>query len=326
MIVQLLLADGKKLSLSHLPENIQAMLTRELGALRMVDRATLNAVAAEFADDLDSVALTTTGGIEGALHALAGQISPVTAARLRDEAAHAAGGDPWMQVVAMPILDLVGIMETEGVEVCAVALSKLPVARAAELLGLLTGERARRISYAVSQTAAISPDAVARIGQALAAEYGNRPTAAFDHPPVQRIGAILNASPAVTRDSVLDGLGGDDPAFAEQVRKAIFTYPDIPARIAPMDIPKVIRGVEGAVLVTALAAGNADGGAAAETTGYILANMSQRMADQLREEIGERGKVKKSDGEAAQSALIVAIRAAIDAGEVTLIEPDDHDE
>lgn len=226
----------------------------------------------------------------------------------------------------MPILDLVGLMETEGVEVCAVALSKLPVAKAAELLGLLTGERARRISYAVSQTAAISPDAVGRIGLALAAEYGNRPTVAFDHPPVQRIGAILNASPSTTRDWVLDGLGGDDPALAEQVRKAIFTYTDIPARIAPPDIPKVIRGVEGTVLVIALAAGMADGGTAPETTEYILANMSQRMADQLREEIGERGRIRKTDGEAAQATLIAAIRARIDAGEVNLIEPDEPED
>ncbi len=326
MIVQMVLSDGSKLSLSLLPENLQALLTRELGALRMVDRTTLNAVATEFAQDLESVALMSTGGIEGALHALAGQISPATAARLRDEAAHAKGGDPWMQISARTPLDLVPLMETEGYEVCAVALSKLPVAKAAELLGLLTGERARRISYAMSQTAGISPDAVLRIGQALAGEYCNGLIAAFDHPPVQRIGAILNASPAITRDSVLDGLGGDDPAFAEQVRRAIFTFADIPERIAPLDIPKVIRGVEGTVLVTALAAGIADGGTAAETTEFILKSISQRMADQLREDISERGKVRKSDGEAAQAALIITIRARIDAGEVKLIEHEEHDD
>ena len=38
MIVQLLIGDGGKLKLSQLPEEMQVLLARELGAIRLVDR------------------------------------------------------------------------------------------------------------------------------------------------------------------------------------------------------------------------------------------------------------------------------------------------
>lgn len=325
MIVQLLLADGQKLALSRLPEDVQVNLTRELAALRLVDKATLHAVAEEFAREIESVGLAATGGVEGALAALSGQISAEAQARLRREAAAARGEDPWAQVVALPTDDLVTVMDRESTEVAAIVLSKLPVARAAELLGRLPGDRARRITYAVSQTATVQPEAVARIGRAIAADYCGRSEPAFIAPPPQRVGAILNQSQAETRDRVLESLAETDAAFADEVRRAIFTFRDIPARVGKTDVPKVVRGIENARLVTALAAALAAGGPDAEAAEFILSNMSQRMADTLREEIGERGRIRKSDAEQAMAEVVTAIRERADSGEIALVQPEEAD-
>lgn len=326
IVVQTLLAEGQKPPLAKLPEDAQIELTREMGSLRLVDRETLNAVITEFANDLAAVGLTPPRGIDGALAALTGHISPAAAARLKAEASMTDGVDPWIPVMALSAADIVPILTTESIEVCAVVLSKLPVAKAAEVLGLLPGERARRITYAVSQTKGISPQAVKRIGRAVATDYCNKPIPAFDAPPDERVGAILNSSVQITRDQVLEGLEVEDKDFAEQVRKSIFTFPLIPARLRPADVPRVLRVVEQPTIVTALAAAMAAGGEEAGAAEFILANMSQRMADALREEMGERGKVKKADGEAAQSALITAIRERAEIGEISLIQPDDEAE
>lgn len=326
MVVQLMLADGQKMALSRLPEEVQVNLTRELAALRLVDRATLHAVADEFARELETVGLAAPGGVEGALAALSGQLSPEAQARLRREAAAARGTDPWSAVLHLPVADLVPLMTRESTEVAAVVLSKLPVPRAAELLGLLPGDRARRITYAVSQTADVGPETVARIGRALAAEYGAQPAQAFAAPPVQRVGAILNSSQAATRDSVLESLAETDAGFAEEVRRAIFTFPDIPARLNRLDVPKVMRGVDNADAVTALAAALAAPGPEGEAAEFILASMSQRMAETLREEIRDRGRVRKADGEKAQGAIVAAIRDRADSGEIALIRADEGEE
>ncbi|MBL4812993.1 MAG: flagellar motor switch protein FliG, partial [Rhodobacteraceae bacterium] len=253
MVVQILLAEGQALSLTKLPEEVQLDLTRELGSLRVIDKTTMEAVAREFLSDLEAVGLTAPGGIEAALNALRDRISPAAAARLRAEQTMGSN-DPWAVIAAMESPEIVIIMEGESTEIAAVALSKIPVAKAAEVLGLLPGERARRIAFAVSQTGAVSPDSVARIGTALATAYGDKPLPAFTESPEARVGEILNSSPAATRDAVLEALGTDDPEFAEGVRKSIFTFANIPARVGPTDLPKVIRLVDGEVLVTALAA------------------------------------------------------------------------
>jgi len=325
IIVRLLLNEGAEVRLSDLPEEMQADLNHQMGAMRHVDRATLASVVGEFAQELEAMGLTFPKGLAGALNALDGKISPQTAARLRKEAGVRQAGDPWERLKAPPVELLLGVIETESTEVAAVVLSKIDVAKAAELLGRLPGEQARRITYAVSQTGAVTPEAVDRIGLSLAAQLDNQPIKAFDAGPVERVGAILDFSPALTRDDVLSGLDETDADFAGLVRKAIFTFANIPERIEARDIPKVIRGVDQAVLVTALlAATQAEMG---EIVEFILENMSKRMAESLREEMAERGKVKQKDGEEAMNAVIGEIRALQAAGELVFkAEESEEDE
>jgi flagellar motor switch protein FliG len=217
-------------------------------------------------------------------------------------------------------------MAAESIEVCAVTLSKLPVSKAAEVLGKTPGDRARRITYAMSQTADISPDAVRRIGAALAHEYGQPRLVAFEKAPVQRLGAILNSTATDTREDVLEGLGAKDPVFASDVRKAIFTFKDIATRVKPTDIPNCIRNVDAQVLNTAIAAGLAGDEAIVASAEFILSSVSQRMSNQLREDAQERGRIKKADAEAAMGEITKAIRELTDGGVITLIDPDEAEE
>jgi flagellar motor switch protein FliG len=134
-----------------------------------------------------------------------------------------AAEDCWDIVTGLEDTALLAVLGAEAPEVGAVVLSKLKVSRAAELLGQLPGPLARRITYAVSLISDISPDTVARIGGALAAEFAEERPRAFAGGPVERVGALLNFSRAATRNDVLDGLDETDPGFAEAVRKSIFT-------------------------------------------------------------------------------------------------------
>ncbi|PHQ99968.1 MAG: flagellar motor switch protein FliG [Marinosulfonomonas sp.] len=323
IIVRLVLSEGTKLSLTDLPEEMQQDLTMQMGSMRSVSRETVVSVVEEFIAELDSIGLSFSGGLEAALNTLDGAINPQMAERLRREGGVKRGGDPWERIMGLEAERLLPVLEDESIEVAAVMLSKLNVSKAAELLGMLPGQQARRITYAVSQTSGVTPDAVQRIGQSLATQLDSVPIQAFDDGPVERVGAILNFSPAATRDEVLAGLDEDDKAFASKVRKAIFTFANIPARIDPRDVPKITRGIDQAVLVTALAAAQA--GALAESVEFILANISKRMAEGMRDEMGELGKVKEADGEEAMSAVVAEIRELEAAGEVFFVAEDEEE-
>ncbi|MCZ0810667.1 MAG: flagellar motor switch protein FliG [Pseudomonadota bacterium] len=324
IIVRFLLKEGAEVPLGDLPDPLQASLTTQMGAMRYVDRATLADVVAEFASELEAMGLTFPRGVAGALSALDGRISAQTAARLRKEAGVRQFGDPWEQVRAAQADALLDILMRESTEVAAVMLSKLATERAAELLGRLPGDQARRITYAVSRTGAVSPEAVDRIGLALAGELHDVPETAFDSGPVERVGAILNSTAAATRDAVLNGLDETDVDFARLVRKAIFTFVHVPERLAPLDVPRVTREVDQPVLVNALAGARSAG--LDDAAEFILSNMSRRMAEALREEIGERGDVSLTDGEAAMSQVVNAIRRLAAAGDITLATAPDPDD
>ncbi|AWZ19284.1 flagellar motor switch protein FliG [Roseovarius sp. TM1035] len=321
IIVRFLINEGAEIALTDLPDVLQARLTTQMGSMRYVDRGTLADVVAEFAQELEGMGLTFPRGVAGALSALDGRISPQTAARLRKEAGVRQQGDPWEQVKHADLAALIPIVERESTEIAAVLLSKLDVARAADLLGKLPGELARRITYAVSQTGAVSPEAVDRIGLALAAELHDIPETAFAQGAVERVGAILNFSPAATRDDVLTGLDEADQDFANLVRRAIFTFVHIPERVKPTDIPRITREVDQAVLVTALA--GAASGDLVTVAEFILSNMGKRMAEAMREEIQERGRVRLRDAEEAMTAVVNAVRTLEAAGEITYVTPEE---
>ena len=320
IVVRLLLANDLKLPISELSEDAQSALADEIANMRSIDHDTLTAVVTEFADQLEAIGLSFPGGIDGALSMLDGHLSPTVTTRLRRKASASSRGDPWERIAGIDVERLLPVLEDEAVEVGAVLLSKLAVSKAAQLLSRLPGDRARRMAYAVSQTGNVDPDTVRRIGQSLATQLDAQPARAFDTGPVERVGAILNFAAAPTREDVLKGLEEEDAAFAEEVKKAIFTFTNIPERIDARDIPKVIRNVDQTVLVTALAGAK---GADEKSAEFILANMSQRMAGSLRDEMANLGKVKDKDAEEAMSAVVAQIRELEAAGELFLIAGDD---
>ena len=322
IIVRLLLAEGAPLKLSALPEDMQTALTQQMGQMRRVSRTALKSVMDEFMTELDSVGLSFPGGLEGALSIMDGHLSANASSRLRRMSGGSSSVDPWERINALALDRILPVLEEESVEVCAVVLSKLPVPRTAELLSKLPGDRARQVAYAVSLTGNVDPDTVRRIGNSLAAQLDSQPLKAFDVGPGERVGAILNIAAASTRDDVMKGLVEADAEFAQIVRKNIFTFEHIKAKVAGRDVPKIIRIVDQAALITALAYAlpNPDLEPSAE---HILTNLSQRMTQGLREEIGSRGKIKEKNAEDAMGIIVMAIRQLEGSGEIALVQPEE---
>ena len=323
ILVQALVHEGAELNLEYLPEELQMRLIRRVGDLGPTDQPTVEAVKAEFAEKLKKTGLSGASGMKRALDLLGNSLSTGLAQRLRSQTGSMLLGDPWERIGEKEADELLAIMDQESLEVSALILSKLSVAKAAELLGMMPGERARKITYAISLTTAITPDVTKRVGRALAGMLAIQPPRAFDDGPVERVGAILNYSRASTRDDVLEGLDESDKSFAEEVRRAIFTFGNIPERLDPRDISKVVRQVDQDVLVKALAAAMPTD--LQTVADFLLGGLSQRMADAIRGEIEDLGAVEEEAGEEAMGEVVAGIRELEANGEVHLIVPDNDD-
>ena len=318
IVVRFLMQEGAEIDLAALPTSLQADLIREIADLRLIDRATLAEVIEEFAHELDSIGLTAQGGLGSALRLLEGKITNDTARRLRQDAVVRLFEDPWGRIKQLDEKELLKLLDAETTEIAAVVLSKLDVTKAAALLGEMPGPRARKISFAISQTAGVTPQAVDRIGQSLMAQLDNKPERAFATLPEDRIAAILTAASDDLRDEVMNGLRETDPELAERVLAGVFTFEDIPTRIAAVDVKTVTQ----TDMIIALC--HANGNGMEEVSEFIPSGLSRRMAKTTREEIEERGAVKTKEGEPAVTALVSGIQGQISAGEISFVDLDDN--
>ena len=319
VVVRVLLEDERDLSLEALPNDVQAALVRELAGMGMIDRATRDGIVAEFCDTLEQVGVTFPVGLDDALTLLGGRISPDCADRLRRVAALSGDSDPWDRLLVLPVSVLRALALSEAVEMSAVLFSRLPPDRAAEVFGKLPVARARRIAHAMSLTDGIEKGPLRRIGLALMQAVDAMPQPALDGASTERVGEILNHANAATRADVLDGLDQDDRDFADNVRRNIFTWANIPTRIEARDIPRILRQVDQASLVKAMAGASGPDAASVE---FIFSALSTRMVDALKDEIDNLGTITDSLREAAMASVVATIRQMQADGDLTLITPE----
>lgn len=322
VIVRLLLDDDEVSGLDRLTADDQTLLAQEMAGMQMVDRHTRDAIITEFCDSLESVGVTFPGGLDGTLAMLGNRLSDDSSDRLQRAAAISGQSDPWSRICKLPKESLIALANSESIELVALMLSKLPVeAASATFLGL-SRERARVVAQAMSMTSGVTPKALRRVGLVLLQAAEALPKPAIPTPATERMGAILNFATADLRDDVLVALDERDEVFADGVRRAIFIFAHIPDRIEPRDVPRIVRELDQPVLVRALA-GTAEPDVTAAD--FILSNLSQRMAEGLREEREALGKLRPKDIDDAMNEVVAAIRRLQENSQLTLRLPQDEE-
>ncbi len=322
VVIHLLVNGGADPGLRELPPDQQRRLVHEMAALRFIDRETLSDIVAEFASELDNIGLHFPRDAGKVLASLDGCLSIEVVEALTSELGDSVdpGEGPWRSLAGLPETEIARLMEGESDEVCAILLSKLPPARAATLIGGLSPERGHAIAAAFARTEGVTPRAVSRIGLVLARQTASRAVPAFETDAVRRVGGILNSATSGVRRAILESLEASDATFAGRVRAAVFSYENIPDRLVARDVPRVLREVDGDVLVAALAGTPPE---LAAVRDFLLGSLSTRMADQLRDQIAELPEPPRAEAaDAAMAAVVTAIRDLEESGEIALTTPD----
>lgn len=111
--------------------------------------------------------------------------------------------------------------------------------------------------------------------------------------------------------TILDELEVRDPELAEEIKTRMFVFEDI-VTLDHRAIQRVIRDVENQDLIMALKV------ASEEVKDLVFENMSQRMAETIRDEIEYMGPVRLKDVEEAQMRIVGTIRRLEDMGEIVI--------
>ena len=126
---------------------------------------------------------------------------------------------------------------------------------------------------------------------------------------------MLDLLPASLREGLIDHIGAGDEAMAAAIRSTLLTFQILPDRLNEVAVAALVRTAERGVLMQALKLGETN---AAATNDFLLANMSKRMADQLREELAALAPPSEAEGEAAQRAIVAVVKSLEKSGEIKL--------
>lgn len=321
IIIGVLGPDAAGPLLERLDEAALRGFAEGMAQLRRIEPETVSRTIREFLEALTRGSQPVRGGLKIARGILERHVDEATLGRILDDVDVPSVHNVWRKLGRVNEDALAEFLKREHPQTAAVVLSKLSAEQAAQVLNRFEPNRARDVVLGITRTQSLDPRIIETIGASVSRDFLAGQNA--DGPrrnPAERVGAIMNFTAADIRNHVLEHIARSQPEFAEEIKRKMFTFDDIPGRIGSRDVPAMVRAVERDVMLTALAGALET---APEAANHVLSNLSSRMAEQFREDLRELGKVRRKDGEAAQAEVIAAIRGLVDRGELKLVAADD---
>ncbi|TVQ62806.1 MAG: flagellar motor switch protein FliG, partial [Phycisphaerales bacterium] len=157
-----------------------------------------------------------------------------------------------------------------------------------------------------------NPEVIREVERGLESRLSNMLTQSMEKAGgVQAVAEILNLVDRTTEKQIMEGLESEDPELVEQIRRLMFVFEDI-LMVDDKGIQSVLKEVDNDELALGLKT------ASEKLKNKIFANMSQRAAQLIKEDMEYMGPVRVSDVEAAQQRIVDIVRRLEDAGEIVI--------
>ncbi len=224
--------------------------------------------------------------------------------------------DPVQALHALPPALLVAVLQGEQGHTIALVLNDLPAETAGEVLKQLTPEIRREVSVRLSRLQSSSPELLARIArvlvqksQALSGKHNdNRAEARYE-----KLANMLRCLEKTERMGVLTALEENEPETATRIRELLYTFEDL-LRVHDRSLQKLLAEIDSKTLSVALK------GAKEAISEKLLANLSKRARETLKEEMEFVGMVPLPQIRQAQKMIVDVMQRLDQAGELMMSE------
>src|SRR3954452_9050798 len=203
-------------------------------------------------------------------------------------------------------------LRNESPQTVALVISNLHTHLAAQVLSMLPAEEQAAVAMRVAMMAETRPEVVAQVESVVRSRLsavGSQEYAAAGG--VKALADILNYADRSTERNVLDELAKADGELAEEIRLLLFTFEDV-VKLDDRSIQMVLKETDQKDLAIALR------GVSEDVKARVFANMSERGAEMLREEIEFQPPQRRRVVEEAQSRIVGAVRRLEEAGQITI--------
>ena len=312
-------AEAAKAVVAQISDAHLAAMGKALPRLDSISAPLLREIFLEFATEVEHSAASVNGGLDKALEIITSVSDEERAGRIAAMIGDSAQQSVWARVEAIDDETLLDYLQKQKGAIAATILQQLKFEKTASVLAAAPVEYAQSILVHLTHPTPPRAEAIDEIAAAVEAELIAPAKAAGN--PLQASGhlaEVLNLLPSERRRQMLTCLDEADADIAASVRKALISFEDLSTRLTEAGAAALLRTVAKEDLITALKFGETNAG---ETVTFLLANISKRMAEQYRTEMSEMAEIDETNGEAAQRAVIVALKNLVAQGEVTLNAP-----
>jgi flagellar motor switch protein FliG len=293
-----------------------------------VEMARLSSVGAETTDsvlgELASLAGGRGGGVEGgvdfAREVIERALGPERAAELLGRLSSGADVQPFEFLRRIPPERIAVLLRSESPQTIALVLASLHTNLAAGVLSHLPERQQPEIALRIARMGETSSRVVRQVEDALRHKLtavAEREYASAGGP--KALAGILNHADRSLERNVLENLATADKGLAEEVRGMLFVFEDI-VKLDERAIQQVLREVDQKDLVLALR------GADESVKEVLLANMSERGAAMLKEEMEIQPPQRKRDVDEAQSRVVAVVRKLEEAGTIVIAGEEDGED
>ena len=203
---------------------------------------------------------------------------------------------------------IASLIQNESPQVIALTLSRLSPEAAAEAVRALPKSLATEALKRLLNLGDVHPAALKALELSLGQQLKQKQTHDLNggHEHVARIFDQLDSG---SESTLLSSLDSAEPGSGEKIRALMFTFEDL-AKLDPASLQTILGNVDRAVLTLALK------GAEPSVTEAFFANITQRAASLLREEIANAGPVRRSEIDAARADVLTVARALVKRGDL----------
>jgi flagellar motor switch protein FliG len=252
------------------------------------------------------------GGLDYARSLLKNSLDPKTAEKVIQQIQTQVQRTPFSFLQKAESENLLTFIQEEHPQTIALIVSHLPHHKASEILIGLPQQKQIEVVRRVANMEQTNPEVIREVELALESRLSNMiGTSSEKVGGVETVAEILNLVDRSTERSIMQGVESEDPDLVEEIRRRMFVFEDI-NNVNDKGIQAVLKEVENDELCLALKT------ASEGLKNKILANMSSRAAESIREDMEFMGPVRISDVEAAQQRIVDIVRRLEESGDIII--------
>jgi flagellar motor switch protein FliG len=214
--------------------------------------------------------------------------------------------------------EIVELVRDEHPQIVATLLVHLDRQKAAEVLEGLPDRLRHDVVLRVATFGGVQPTALQELTEVLTEMLAGDGLKRSRLGGVRTAAEIVNLMSTAQEEEVLSHVREHDETLAQRIVDEMFVFENL-MDLDDRSMQRLLKDIDSESLVVALK------GANPALREKFFANMSQRAAETLREDLEMRGPVRVSQVETQQKAILQIVRGLADAGEIVVAAPGSDD-